>query len=81
MSTSPHVKSAHSGSPCRMIGLYHVQMSKYGSDPVESRYSFMKAAAAYLEAATKYPEDDESHACKCSSADSCARLIPSLQGS
>jgi hypothetical protein len=45
-----------------------VQMAKYGSDPVESMYSFVKGAAAYMNAANRYPEDDESHACKCSNA-------------
>ncbi|OAX32805.1 hypothetical protein K503DRAFT_804927 [Rhizopogon vinicolor AM-OR11-026] len=45
-----------------MIGLYYVQMSRYSGDPMQKMFCFMKGARAYLEAANKYPEDDELHA-------------------
>ncbi|OAX35056.1 hypothetical protein K503DRAFT_851394 [Rhizopogon vinicolor AM-OR11-026] len=56
-----------------MIGLYHVQMAQYGSDPVEGMFSFIKGAKAYLDAADKYPEDDESHSWFLNSALDCMR--------
>jgi hypothetical protein len=51
------------------MGLYHVQMSKYSSDPMEIMTGFIYGAAAYSEGAKKHPEDDELHGCKCSNAD------------
>ncbi|OAX34055.1 TPR-like protein [Rhizopogon vinicolor AM-OR11-026] len=56
-----------------MIGFYHVQMAQYGSDPVESMFNFMKAAAEHLDATMKYPEDDESHAWNLNCALNCMR--------
>jgi len=64
-----------------MIGFYHVQITKYSSDLVERMFGFMNGAKAYLEAANKYPEDDECHACKCFNADYAALLTSGLQGS
>ncbi|KAG1804696.1 uncharacterized protein HD556DRAFT_1225938 [Suillus plorans] len=51
-----------------MLGFYHVQMARYATDLLETMLSRVKGAGEYTHASSKYPEDDELHACGCSSA-------------
>ncbi|KAG0697468.1 hypothetical protein DFH29DRAFT_856926 [Suillus ampliporus] len=57
----------------RMIGYYHAQMAQYGTDLVERMFSFVNGAKAYMEAAGKYPDDDELHAWYLSCTMDCMR--------
>ncbi|KAG0693921.1 hypothetical protein DFH29DRAFT_369688 [Suillus ampliporus] len=56
-----------------MIGYYHAQMAQYSTDLVERMFSFVNGAKAYMEAAGRYPEDDELHAWYLSYAIDCMR--------
>ena len=48
-----------------MKGFYHVRQAKEGSKTPEETAAHMREAARfYLEAAEKYPEDDELHVCR-----------------